>query len=940
MARFTDFGDPGTYTGDVDQNGKRHGRGKMVYDSGNTYEGGFVNDKFEGDGGIYTWSDGDEQESQWKQGKRNGKSIFRAANGEVEYSLYQNDEAVGTGVTWSPDRTIAHKLVDGKKKDEISLGMAEKIAKDTFGWDVPEPSSGKNVVRKKMQKGGLFARMFSKSYVDAEGNLRFKDHGTWGTYVGDLDSDGKRNGKGKITYDDGGYYDGHFVDDKFHKTGVYKWNDGDEYDGEWADGERNGIGIFRKADGGVEYSFFKNGSPVGDGVSWNADRTTAHNLKDGETKMEMLPEEAKKFALEKFNLPVPAVAEVAASPPPAAAATPPAPSAEKSVGLFQRLFSTGPRFDEDGKPMFKDHGDWGSWSGEVDDDNKRKGKGTITYKSGNEYTGGFVDDKYEDDSGDAKYTWYDGEQYVGQWKNGERHGKGIFKASDGSVEYSMYENGVAVGQGLRWTADRQIAYRLVDGEKKTEISLGVAEKEAKEKFDLSVPEVSATPLPSAKPASKAVQPGLFQRLFKGVPPIDEDGNPMFKDNGDWGSYVGERDAEGKRHGRGKMTYKSGSMYEGGFVNNKYEDDESAKYTWPDGDEYVGQWKDGERHGKGTFYANDGTVEISMFENGITKGEGISWSADRKTAHKLVDGVKKIEMLPEEAKAFALEKFNVDVPEVSKAPPKKAAPSSGETKQQPGIFQRLWNKYDADGNLMYKDNGDWGSWKGELDSQGKRTGKGTMTYDGGAVYEGDFVDDVYEGYGKYTWEDMDEYEGEWKAGERNGKGIFRGGDGVVEYSMYENGKPIGDGISWAPDRKTAFRMKDGIRALELLVAEAESISKEKFDLPIPEYYAPKKASGSSGSGFFGWFTSNKAVGPTEEKNVQSEISNSQSIVEKWLQTELPNLNSDDLKTYSKQLLDDGFDSTEMLDHLVADDLGFMKKAHRRVLVEKLEKKNKA
>lgn len=53
MTRFTDFGDKGTYTGDL-VGGKRHGQGKMVYDSGNTYEGGFVDDKFDGKG-VYTW---------------------------------------------------------------------------------------------------------------------------------------------------------------------------------------------------------------------------------------------------------------------------------------------------------------------------------------------------------------------------------------------------------------------------------------------------------------------------------------------------------------------------------------------------------------------------------------------------------------------------------------------------------------------------------------------------------------------------------------------------------------------------------------------------------------------------------------------------------------------------------------------------------------------
>ena len=107
-----------------------------------------------------------------------------------------------------------------------------------------------------------------------------------------MDAEGKREGKGKITYDDGGYYDGGFKGDKFHGEGVYKW-----YDGE---------------------------------------------------------------------------------------------------GLFARLFKGAPPLDENGKPMFKYNGDWGSWDGEVDEDNKRRGKGKITYKSGSLYEGCFVNNKYED----------------------------------------------------------------------------------------------------------------------------------------------------------------------------------------------------------------------------------------------------------------------------------------------------------------------------------------------------------------------------------------------------------------------------------------------------------------------------------------------------------------------------------------------------------------
>lgn len=54
MTRFTDFGDTGTYTGDLVE-GKRHGKGKMVYDSGNTYEGEFKDGNFDGKG-VYSWN--------------------------------------------------------------------------------------------------------------------------------------------------------------------------------------------------------------------------------------------------------------------------------------------------------------------------------------------------------------------------------------------------------------------------------------------------------------------------------------------------------------------------------------------------------------------------------------------------------------------------------------------------------------------------------------------------------------------------------------------------------------------------------------------------------------------------------------------------------------------------------------------------------------------
>ena len=42
---------------------------------------------------------------------------------------------------------------------------------------------------------------------------------------------------------------------------------------------------------------------------------------------------------------------------------------------------------------------------------------------------------------------------------------------------------------------------------------------------------------------------------------------------------------------------------------------------------------------------------------------------------------------------------------------------------------------------------------------------------GAKYEGEYVNDLKEGQGKYTYGNGDIYKGQWKAGKRHGKGAY-------------------------------------------------------------------------------------------------------------------------------------------------------------------------
>ena len=70
-------------------------------------------------------------------------------------------------------------------------------------------------------------------------------------------------------------------------------------------------------------------------------------------------------------------------------------------------------------------------------------------------------------------------------------------------------------------------------------------------------------------------------------------------------YEGERNENGKMHGRGKYTYASGDVYEGEFKDDKRNG--RGKYTYASGDVYEGEYKDGNYNGRGKYTYASGDV---------------------------------------------------------------------------------------------------------------------------------------------------------------------------------------------------------------------------------------------------------------------------------------------------------------------------------------------
>ena len=160
-----------------------------------------------------------------------------------------------------------------------------------------------------------------------------------------------------------------------------------------------------------------------------------------------------------------------------------------------------------------------------------------------------------------------------------------------------------------------------------------------------------------------------------------------------GNYYIGNVRNGLKHGKGKEFDKNGNIiYEGDFYLDKYEG--KGKKIYESGNYTIGEFKDGLRNGKGIHY----------YKNGNIKYEG--------------DFVN--------------------------------------------------DTFEGEGKYIYEDNEYYiGEWK-----NGAKHGKGTFYYKNGDIqYEGDFINDEYDGYGKYIEENGDYYIGEFKKGTKSGQGIL-------------------------------------------------------------------------------------------------------------------------------------------------------------------------
>jgi hypothetical protein len=246
-------------------------------------------------------------------------------------------------------------------------------------------------------------------------------------------------------------------------------------------------------------------------------------------------------------------------------------------------------------------------------DGKRHGQGTYTWACGNKYVGRWV---YNKQHGQGIYTWFDGEKYVGAFKDDLYHGEGTHTSASGVVFKGKWKDGKRHEQvPKRKAATRQKKIHIYANGDKYEGEWKDGKRHGQGTFRYITPR-------------------------KGFPELNYlTGQIIQKDlrnKYDRNKYVGGWQDD-KRHGHGTYTSADGHKYVGGWKDDKKNGQgtytQGTTYTFADGDEYVGGWKDDKKNGQGTYTWREMSAHEKLLSFGRDKNDRIKYEGEWKDDKK-------------------------------------------------------------------------------------------------------------------------------------------------------------------------------------------------------------------------------------------------------------------------------------------------------------------
>jgi hypothetical protein len=210
-------------------------------------------------------------------------------------------------------------------------------------------------------------------------------------------------------------------------------------------------------------------------------------------------------------------------------------------------------------------------------------------------------------------------------------------------------------------------------------------------------------------------------------------------------YIGERNCDGNKHGRGVFTWENGSVFDGGWLNDVQHGD-NCIYKFPNGETISGSWVNGKIDGYATYVNLDGDAYYGEFNEKLLRhGTGKNIYADGDIYEGFWrDGMRhhKGRMRFKEGDEFI------------------------------GFFK--FNMMNGYGSWSYVGGG---SFSGYFKND-RRHGIGRFSSSEDTIFEGNYLHGKKHGKGKTTYSNGTILEGEWVMGKLEGTATYTTIDGVM------------------------------------------------------------------------------------------------------------------------------------------------------------------
>jgi len=356
--------------------------------------------------------------------------------------------------------------------------------------------------------------------------------------------------------------------------------------------------------------------------------------------------------------------------------------------------------------------------------------------------------------------------YVGDMKDGKRDGFGTFKCHDGRSYEGQWKGGLRCGMGKMtmrsgnyfgvWKNDKQngigelscLSGMIIKGYWTDGVLTGIGKIEFNYRFKIDDKFGDWTCMFLGKKAS-------------GVTRYAEFFSPEIKKR----RVVLKFDKE---------THTCVMEYPGNVEKSK----KIWMKIWLNGRVYVGEMKDGKRHGDGTYFWRDGRKFVGTWKND-KRSKGVLFIPDWR-----VYGSK-----PNKSMVYGRMNSPLFYRE---------------------IYDCEWenDKPNGEGNYKGFDGPDYeGSWK-----DGRPHGIGVQTWVNNKQFTGEFRNGLRKGVGIMVFPDGAEYAGEFYDDDQKGLCLYRT-DGKMVLGTWENGRLVSQ-ETWSAGKDYDYRLRNSIRVLDL------------------------------------------------------------------------------------------------------------------------------